>query len=99
MIIGIASGGVLGWALAVTVLCLVATLLAALWRLLVGPSLADRVVALDMVSVAMVTFLVLFRLVSGVSAYIYVAIALALVAFLATVAFAHYIERSRGDGG
>lgn len=99
MIIGIASEGVLGWALALTALCLVGALLSALWRLLVGPSLADRVVALDLVSVVMVVFLVLFRLVSGVGAYIYVAIGLALIAFLATVAFAHYIERSRGDGG
>jgi multicomponent Na+:H+ antiporter subunit F len=97
MIIGIGIGGVLGWALALTTFCLVAAILAALYRLLAGPSLADRVVALDMVSMIIVVFLVVFRLVSGVGAYIYVAIGLALVAFLATVAFAHYIERSRGD--
>ena len=69
----------------------------AAWRLLVGPELADRVVALDMVSMILVVFLVLFKLVSGENAYIYVAIALALIAFLATVAFANYIDRARGD--
>lgn len=99
MIVAVASGGILGWALAFAVLCLVVGLLAALWRLLVGPTLPDRVIALDMVSALMVVFLVLFRLVSGVGAYIYVAIALALIAFLATVAFARYIERSRGEDG
>jgi multicomponent Na+:H+ antiporter subunit F len=97
MIIGTDIGGVLGYALVFTAFCLIAALLSALWRLLVGPSLADRVVALDMVSMVMVVFLVLFKLVSGVDAYIYVAITLALIAFLATVAFAHYIDRSRGD--
>lgn len=89
--------GVLGGAVAIAFGCVIASLLLALWRLLVGPSLADRVVALDMVSIVMVVFLVVFKLISGSNAYIYAAIALALIAFLATVAFAHYIERSRGD--
>ena len=68
--------------------CLILALLAAAWRLLIGPTLTDRVVALDMVSMILVVFLVVFKLVSGDNAYIYVAIALALIAFLATVAFA-----------
>jgi multicomponent Na+:H+ antiporter subunit F len=50
-----------------------------------------------MVSMVMVVFLVIFKLVSGNNAYMYAAIALALIAFLATVAFAHYIDRTRGD--
>ena len=96
-IIGTDVSGVLGVGLAITVVCLIVALLAALYRLLRGPTLADRVVALDMVSMLIVVFLVVFKLVSGVNAYMYAAIALALIAFLATVAFAHYIERSRGD--
>jgi multicomponent Na+:H+ antiporter subunit F len=93
MIIDTASSGPFGTALAVAVLFLIAGLLSAAWRLLVGPTLADRVVALDMVSTLLVVFLVLFKMVSGVNAYIYAAIGLALVSFLATVAFANYIER------
>lgn len=97
MIIETGVDGVLGMALLFTVFCLICALVAATWRLLVGPTLADRVVALDMISVLLVVFLVVFRLVSGVNAYIYVAIGLALISFLATVAFAHYIGRARGD--
>ena len=97
MILNTDVTGVLGLALALATLFLVGALLLALWRLLVGPNLADRVVALDMVSMVMVVFLVLFKLISGSNAYIYAAIALALIAFLATVAFAHYIDRARGD--
>lgn len=91
------TGGILGLALDVTSFFVVCALLLAAYRLLVGPTLADRVVALDTVSVLLVVFMVLFKMVSGVNAYIYVAIALALIAFLATVAFARYIERARGD--
>ena len=97
MIIASVQGGVLGVALAVAALCLIVALLAAAWRLLTGPTLPDRVVALDLVSMLLVVFLVLFRMLSGVGAYIYVAIALALVSFLGTVAFAHYIDRTTGD--
>jgi multisubunit Na+/H+ antiporter MnhF subunit len=97
MILDVAPSGVLGAALAITTLLLVAALLAAAWRLFVGPNLADRIVALDMVSMVMVVFLVLFKLISGNNAYMYAAIALALIAFLATVAFANYLDRSRGD--
>ena len=97
MIINTEVGGVLGAALVLTVLCLIFALLAAVYRLLKGPTLADRVVALDLISVLLVVFLVVFKFISGVDAYIYAAISLALIAFLATVAFAHYIDRTRGD--
>ncbi len=99
MIIFSVQDGIFGAALAITTLCLLVALAAAAWRVLKGPTLADRVVALDLVSMLLVVFLVLFRMISGINAYIYVAIALALISFLATVAFAHYIDRSRGDSG
>jgi multicomponent Na+:H+ antiporter subunit F len=97
MIIESTVGGILGTALSVTVLLLVVSFLAAAWRLFSGPTLADRVVALDLLSVLLIVFLVVFRMVSGANAYVYVAIGLALISFLATVAFAHYIERAMGD--
>ena len=97
MIIETVRSGVFGWALAISTLFVIVALLAAAYRLLAGPTLADRVVALDLVSGLLVVFLVIFKLVSGVGAYIYVGIGLALIAFLGTVAFARYIERARGD--
>ncbi len=99
MIIETVQSGVYGWALIASALCVLVALAAAAYRLLVGPTLADRVVALDLVSGLLIVFIVLFRMVSGVGAYIYAAIGLALIAFLATVAFAHYIDRTEGDSG
>ncbi len=97
MIIETQVSGILGTSLVLTVLCLIAALLATAYRLLRGPTLADRVVALDLISMLLVVFLVVFKFVSGIDAYMYAAIGLALIAFLATVAFAHYIDRTTGD--
>jgi multicomponent Na+:H+ antiporter subunit F len=64
-------------------------------RLVRGPTLEDRVVALDLVSMLLVAFLTLFALAVDQPAFLDAAVALALVAFLATVAFARFIERRR----
>ncbi|MHA7885968.1 MULTISPECIES: cation:proton antiporter [Roseicyclus] len=62
-------------------------------RLILGPSLPDRVVALDMMTVLIVSFCGLYAMLSDDTAFIDVAIVLALVGFLATVALARYVER------
>jgi multicomponent Na+:H+ antiporter subunit F len=62
-------------------------------RLLKGPSLPDRIVALDMMTVLIVSFCGLYAILSGDTAFIDVAIVLALVGFLATVALARFVER------
>ena len=94
--------GLLGLsAVACAVMILVALMFAVL-RLLRGPTLADRVVALDLLSMLVVAFLTLFALAVERDAFLDAALALALVAFLATVAFARFIERgprSQDDGG
>lgn len=61
-------------------------------RLVRGPSLPDRVVALDMVAYLAVGVIALWTLASGETAYLDAALVLALIAFLATVAFARFIE-------
>lgn len=64
-------------------------------RLVRGPSLPDRVVALDMIAFLSVGVIALWTLVTGEAAYLDAALVLALIAFLATVAFARYIETDR----
>lgn len=65
----------------------------ALVRLALGPTLPDRVVALDMMTVAIVAFCGLMAMQSNDPAFLDVALALALVGFLATVALARFAER------
>lgn len=62
-------------------------------RLVIGPTLADRVVALDMMTVSIVAFCALFAIKAGTPVFMDVAIVLALVGFLTTVALARYAER------
>lgn len=62
-------------------------------RLIIGPTLPDRVVALDMMTVLIVSFCGLYAVISGDTAFVDVAIVLALVGFLATVALARFVER------
>jgi len=62
-------------------------------RLLKGPSLSDRIVALDMMTVLIVSFCGLYAIRSDDTAFVDVAIVLALVGFLATVALARFVER------
>ncbi|MDX1654202.1 MAG: monovalent cation/H+ antiporter complex subunit F [Candidatus Competibacteraceae bacterium] len=68
-------------------------------RLIIGPSLPDRAVALDFMAYAAVGFIVVFGAGTDQPAFLDVAIALALVAFLSTVAFAHFIvlDQQRRD--
>ena len=72
---------------------LVISVLLALVRLAQGPSLPDRVVALDMMTVAIVSFCGLVAIRVGQDAFLDVAMVLALVGFLATVALARFAER------
>jgi multicomponent Na+:H+ antiporter subunit F len=62
-------------------------------RLAIGPSLPDRVVALDMMTVLIAAFCGLYAMLTGEEAFLDVAIVLALIGFLATVAFARFAER------
>ncbi|MBC6441312.1 MAG: cation:proton antiporter [Rhodospirillales bacterium] len=63
------------------------------YRLLRGPSFADRVLSLDFLMLIGIGFIAVKALASSEFSYIDVAIAMALVGFLATVAFARYIHR------
>ncbi len=62
-------------------------------RLVLGPSLADRVVSLDLVTVLLIAITAILALKTGEAVYLDLGLALALVGFLATVAFARYAER------
>ena len=61
-------------------------------RLLLGPSLPDRVVALDLLTSLLFGLLVALAVYDDEAVLMDVALVLALVAFLGTVAFARYVE-------
>jgi len=65
-------------------------------RLVRGPSLPDRVVALDLMATLIIALSAAYAVATGQHAYLDAAIVLALVIFLGTVAFAYYLHRSGG---
>jgi multicomponent Na+:H+ antiporter subunit F len=89
--------GFLDLAAGLCALMILLGLLCAAWRAAVGPTLADRVVALDYVAMLMVALMTLLALALQRDAFLDAALALALVAFLATAAFARYLQSQR-DG-
>ena len=78
------------FALGILMLALVVTCL----RVIKGPTLADRVLALDQLVAIAIGFIALIAIESGFSLYVDIALALGLVGFLATAAFARYIAVS-----
>jgi multicomponent Na+:H+ antiporter subunit F len=62
-------------------------------RLVRGPTLADRVVAMDALATMAIGALVIVAIVSGVVLLLDIALAIALVVFLGTIAMAMTIER------
>ena len=68
-------------------------LLFAFIRLTRGPSLPDRVVALELIASVVVGYVGVHAIDTGVSSLLDVAIVVALTAFLAAIGFARFLER------
>jgi len=81
---------------ALALLCL--SFFFAVIRVVRGPTLPDRVLALDMLVAAAIGFIAVIGIKTGYELYVDIAIALGLVGFLATVAFARFIM-TRGRVG
>jgi multicomponent Na+:H+ antiporter subunit F len=62
-------------------------------RLVQGPTLPDRVVAIDLFGVLIVCLLVVIAANTGEASFLDAAIVLAMVSFVGTVAYARYVER------
>ena len=77
----------------ITLVMLGGALLVAFIRLVKGPTLPDRIVAIDLFGVLVVGLIVVLAGSSGVRATLDAAIVIALVGFLSTVAYATYVER------
>lgn len=86
------TGGLLGVATSLALMLLALGMLAALVRLLRGPSLADRVIALDAIAALIVCVAATLAIRTGQAVFIDVALVIALVSFLGTIALAQAIE-------
>lgn len=67
-------------------------------RLVKGPTLANRVVALDYLTILSVSVIALFALYFNYPAYLDIGIVLALLSFVAVIAFARFIAYRQQHG-
>ncbi len=84
---------ILAWGIDICAALSLLAILIAFVRMVKGPTLVDRVVSVDLITVLAVAVAALVGIASGHSAILDVAVATALVAFLATVAFAWFANR------
>jgi multicomponent Na+:H+ antiporter subunit F len=87
----------LQWTTLIALILLGLALLVSVIRIVIGPTLADRVLALDLMTVIAMGFVGAIAIRTGQMLYLDIAIALALLGFLATIAFARYVL-TRGAG-
>lgn len=66
-------------------------------RLFKGPAIVDRVIALDLIITIGIGILTVYSIRQNQKVLMDVAIILALIAFLGTVAFSYYIEKQKDD--
>lgn len=75
------------------------SLLLGMIRLLRGPSVADRIIALDAVVLCAVGFLALLSFVWGSTLYLDLLLVISLLGFLTTVAFVNYLKELAAEDG
>jgi multicomponent K+:H+ antiporter subunit F len=73
--------------------CLSLALLLNLWRLLRGPTIGDRIAALDTMVINAIALIVLFGISEGDDTYFEAAMLLAMVGFVGTVAYCKFVLR------
>jgi multicomponent Na+:H+ antiporter subunit F len=73
------------------------SLLFAVVRLVKGPTLPDRIVAMDLIGVLVVGLIVVLAASTRVRATLDAAVVIALIGFVGTVAYATYVQRGHPE--
>ncbi len=81
------------YALYFALACVALAQLLAMWRLIKGPAIGDRVLALDTMSVNAVGLIVLLGMIGDTQIYFEAALVIAMLGFVSTVAYARFALR------
>ncbi|ANT64656.1 MULTISPECIES: monovalent cation/H+ antiporter complex subunit F [Prosthecochloris] len=83
------------WAVQLSVIFIGLSILIIFLRLVIGPSIENRIVALDLLSANAIAFIAVYSIQKNTTTFLDVGIIVALLAFLGTVAFAFYLGRRK----
>ncbi len=82
-------------ALLISTIFLVVLTFAGLYRAIVGPTVEDRIVAINMISTKVTTIIVLIALLSGQNFFVDVALVYALLGFITTIGLAKLLMKGK----
>lgn len=71
--------------------CIILALLMAAFRIARGPTLGDRITALDFMGVALAVLIVLLAMRTGIEAFLDAALIVSILGFMSTVALTRYV--------
>lgn len=84
---------ILGFAVHFTLFSLSLAMLAVVYRFLKGPTLPDRMIVMDLLSSVVISLAIVFGILTGLDHYLSIAVSVALIAFMGSVAFAYYLTK------
>lgn len=82
------------FAFSFSLVCLSLAYFAALYRLIKGPTVPDRIIVIDLVASISIGITLMMVMLTGKSVYINIAIVIALIVFMGNVAFARYLRKT-----
>lgn len=81
----------------IALIIVVISMLAMLIRVVLGPSLADRVVALDAIGLQLMAVIALFSILLNIKYMIVVIMMIGILAFLGTAVFSKFMDKGKGS--
>lgn len=83
----------LEYAVIIVAVMLCIALILNLWRLIIGPHVVDRILALDTMYINSIALILLFGIFNKTPLYFEAALLIAMLGFVSSVAFAKYLLR------
>jgi len=83
----------LEYAVIIVAVMLCIALMLNLWRLIIGPHVVDRILALDTMYINSIALILLFGIFNKTPLYFEAALLIAMLGFVSSVAFAKYLLR------
>ena len=79
--------------LTISLILFATTIAIAVIRIILGPSMPDRVIALDMIGVNLIAMIAVVSIILNTKAFLEVILILGILSFIGTIAFSKSIER------
>lgn len=77
----------------ISLLCVSLSMLGLIYRVIKGPSVPDRIIALDSIGINLVAVVALLSILLKTHAFLDIILLIGILAFIGTVAFSKYIEK------